>query len=71
MSHPITGCCISDSKILEALQPYEEKVYSRVNKVLGNTSVHLDDDNMKCLKEECNIGNLVTDAYVDYVSDDC
>lgn len=53
---------------MEALQPYEVNVTAKIKAIVGYTTVLLDNNSMKCKLGECNLGNLITDAYVDYVS---
>lgn len=57
-----------DADVLDALKPYEESIDGKIKAIIGYTDVLLDNNNMKCKLGECNIGNLITDAYVDYVS---
>lgn len=35
---------------------------------MGSTKVHLNGDFLTCNVRECNLGNLITDAFVAYVS---
>lgn len=53
---------------MEALQPYEVNITAKIKAIVGYTTVLLDNNSMKCKLGECNLGNLITDAYVDYVS---
>lgn len=51
--------------MLEELKPWQSKleIYTQT---YGETKVTLDISN--CFREECNIGNFVTDAMIDTVS---
>lgn len=53
-----------DPDIVEALKPWKEEVDKMSLRKIGNTRVLLDKN---CYYEECNIGNLLTDAMVDAV----
>ncbi|XP_033230427.1 apyrase-like [Belonocnema kinseyi] len=54
-----------DPEILKALQPWKEEV-DKVSKVkIGTTKVYLSGKS-KCRQGECNLGNMVSDAMVDY-----
>jgi 5'-nucleotidase len=44
---------------------YEQKIKSEYSKVIGKTNVLLE-GGFECRLRECNLGNLVTDAMVDY-----
>lgn len=43
----------------------------KINKIVGYTHVFLDSNNLKCKISECEIGNLITDAYTDYMVKHC
>lgn len=58
---------VPDTAVLTALEPYEDIASARLKAIVGYTDVLLDNDNFKCRLQECNIGNLIADAYVDYV----
>lgn len=53
-----------DTTSLEIVKSYHSDIVSRNTEVIGNTSVVLDSDS--CNTEECNFGNLVTDAIMYY-----
>lgn len=53
-----------DSGSLEIIKTYQSDVVSRNAEVIGNTTVVLDGES--CWIEECNFGNLITDAIVYY-----
>lgn len=56
-----------DTAVVNALEPYEDIASAKLRAVVGYTDVLLDNDDFKCRLQECNIGNLIADAYVDYV----
>lgn len=45
-----------------------EKVAAQTKQVVGTTNVFLEGENKYCRMRECNFGNFLTDAYVNYVS---
>lgn len=52
-----------DPEILKEMLPYKRRLDKDVNRVIGRTSVLLNGDS-QCRQEECNLGNLITDAMV-------
>ncbi len=54
-----------DSSAAKEVANYEQKIKSEYGKVIGKTNVLLEGD-FRCRLRECNLGNLVTDAMVDY-----
>lgn len=54
-----------DQKALELLEKYEPEVSRYKRTVIAETMVLLNGD---CTKNECNFGNMVTDAFVDYMA---
>lgn len=55
---------ILDPEILAALQPWKEIIDAQSKKQIGITKVPLRQES--CKREECNIGNFVADAFVQY-----
>jgi len=53
-----------DQEVLEALKPWKKEVDELALKQIGSTRVLLDSH---CRYQECNMGNLITDAMVDAV----
>lgn len=51
--------------MLAALAPWKIPVDEIGNKIVGHTKVDLIDT---CKRQECNIGNMITDAMVEAVS---
>jgi 2',3'-cyclic-nucleotide 2'-phosphodiesterase (5'-nucleotidase family) len=65
----LTICIYSpDPDVVEALKPWKEIVDAEGSHVIGSTKVFLDASNDACRKGECNIGNVITDAFVDEVT---
>lgn len=58
----------SDQDIVQAMKPWKETIDAIGNEVIGSTKVFLDSSNGACSKGECNIGNFITDAFVDEVT---
>lgn len=50
------------------LETWRPEVDAMVNMVIGSTKVLLDGDSKSCRRKECNLGNLISDAMIDYVS---
>jgi 2',3'-cyclic-nucleotide 2'-phosphodiesterase (5'-nucleotidase family) len=57
----------SDDEFVQAMKPWKEVVDAEAKKVIGSTNVFLDSTNSVCRKGECNIGNFITNAFVDEV----
>jgi 5'-nucleotidase len=60
--------CSSDPDVVEALKPWKKIIDAEGSHVIGSTNVFLDASNSACTKGECNIGNVITDAFVDEVT---
>ncbi|KAJ0173157.1 hypothetical protein K1T71_011333 [Dendrolimus kikuchii] len=52
-----------DSKVKELMDPIKEKLHDLVNEVVGYTNEDMILDT--CASQECALGNLVTDAFMD------
>jgi len=50
------------------MKPWKEIIDAEGRKVIGSTAVFLDSSSSACRMGECNIGNLITNAYVDEVT---
>lgn len=50
--------------ILEELEPWKNNIASQSSKEVGRTRVFLDGRRTTCRMRECNVGNLITDAFV-------
>jgi 5'-nucleotidase len=59
----------SDEEFLEAMKPWKEIIDEEAGQVIGSTNVFLDATSSACRKGECNIGNLITNAFVDAVTE--
>ncbi|KAH9364899.1 hypothetical protein HPB48_018334 [Haemaphysalis longicornis] len=55
--------------MLEALKPYEKIVDDAVKAVVGSTKVLLEADEKVCRHKECNMANLMADAFFSYYAD--
>lgn len=55
-----------DTEALETLEIYRPAVEALDTQVIGKSRVFLDGDAKSCRFEECNFGNLITDAFVAY-----
>lgn len=53
-----------DPEMLKALAPWKVRVDEKSGTKIARTRVFLDN---KCRRNECNLGNLITDAMVDAV----
>lgn len=58
----------SDPDVIEALKPWRQIIDAEGSRVIGSTKVLLDSSNSACRKGECNIGNVIADAFVDEVT---
>jgi 5'-nucleotidase len=58
----------ADPFILQELNKWGKNITALSNEEIGRTKVLLDGDTIHCRLKECNLGNFLTDAYVDYVS---
>lgn len=58
----LDGSIPQDPAVSALVDVYRPKVNDQVEKVIGRTKVRL--DATKCRTNECNIGNLVSDAFV-------
>lgn len=56
---------LTDPGVLAALVPWQVPLEALASAVIGFTNVVLNND---CFLGECNLGNLITDAMVDSVS---
>lgn len=57
-----------DQDILDELQKWRPAIDNLTNTVVGSSRVLLDGDGKRCRMIECNMGNFITDAMIDYVS---
>jgi 2',3'-cyclic-nucleotide 2'-phosphodiesterase (5'-nucleotidase family) len=58
----------ADPFILEELNKWGKNISLVADEEIGRTKVLLDGDTKHCRVHECNLGNFIADAYVDYVS---
>ncbi|GIY15803.1 protein 5NUC [Includes: UDP-sugar hydrolase [Caerostris darwini] len=55
-----------DPAIVELLEPYGQDVKRRVRQKVGQTNVFLKGDRLTCRMRECNLGNFLADAALNY-----
>lgn len=55
-----------DRDVLQVLEKYRPKVEALDHKIMGRTRVYLEGNDYVCRKKECNLGNLITDAFIDF-----
>uniref|UniRef100_A0A2S2QIH6 5'-nucleotidase n=3 Tax=Sipha flava TaxID=143950 RepID=A0A2S2QIH6_9HEMI len=53
-----------DAEMLEEINYYQRMIESNMSRVVGSTSVLIDAEN--CRLTECNMGNFLTDSFVDF-----
>ena len=56
-----------DREVLQELVPWKETIDGVSQTEVGTTNVFLDGSRLSCRMKECNIGNFITDAFVDQV----
>jgi len=49
-------------------ETFEKAIENKTRRVVGTSSVFLDGVDVVCRHRECNMGNFVTDSFVNYVS---
>lgn len=52
--------------VLDEIEKLREKVNEVGKMIIGQTRVLLDGDSKTCRRQECNMGNIITDAMIDY-----
>ena len=57
----------ADPQILRDLQPWKKRADKLGKREVGSTKVYLEGLNT-CRSRECNLGDFIADAMVDYVS---
>ncbi|XP_037563268.1 protein 5NUC-like [Dermacentor silvarum] len=55
-----------DTHITEVLNPYKINLTIQMEEVIGSTKVLMEHGEAICRMQECNLGNMVADAYYDY-----
>lgn len=55
-----------DAKVLEKVNILREVIENKTKQVIGSSSVFLEGENEYCRFKECNLGNFITDSFVDY-----
>ncbi|XP_063227369.1 protein 5NUC-like [Bacillus rossius redtenbacheri] len=62
----LDGSVPQDKTLLAELALWRGEIQKLENETIGRTAVLLDGDRKSCRLVECNFGNLITDAMVDY-----
>ena len=57
-----------EKDVLREIQNLTNFINNKYLTIIGKTKVHLDGEEKTCRIKECNLGNLITDAIIDYVS---
>uniref|UniRef100_A0A224YAC5 5'-Nucleotidase n=1 Tax=Rhipicephalus zambeziensis TaxID=60191 RepID=A0A224YAC5_9ACAR len=55
-----------DVNMTEVLKPFKENLTARMEEVIGSTRVLMEHKDDICRMQECNLGNLIADAYFEY-----
>ncbi|XP_027848967.2 protein 5NUC-like [Aphis gossypii] len=55
-----------DPKVSNEVKVMRKVIEEKTNQVIGSTSVFLEGSNEYCRFRECNLGNFITDSFVDY-----
>uniref|UniRef100_L7M9B0 Putative salivary ecto-5'-nucleotidase/apyrase n=1 Tax=Rhipicephalus pulchellus TaxID=72859 RepID=L7M9B0_RHIPC len=55
-----------DQNMISVLDPFKQNLTERMKEVLGSTRVLMEHDDDICRMQECNLGNLIADAYFEY-----
>ncbi|KAL1443689.1 hypothetical protein MTO96_045882 [Rhipicephalus appendiculatus] len=55
-----------DENITEVLRPFKTNLTERMKQVVGSTRVLMEHKDDICRMQECNLGNLIADAYFEY-----
>ncbi|XP_015125991.1 protein 5NUC [Diachasma alloeum] len=68
VGHPVLvdGKIEQAKDILEELEQWRPAIQALQNQTVGYTKVFLDGDAKNCRRKECNLGNLIVDAMVEY-----
>jgi 5'-nucleotidase len=61
----LDGTIKPDPEVLELLEKYRPGILDLENEIVGTTKVLLDGS---CRRNECNLGNLIADAFIDWRS---
>ncbi|XP_024941019.1 protein 5NUC isoform X2 [Cephus cinctus] len=64
----LNGSVEQAADVLAELELWKGAVDNLTTTVVGTTRVLLDGDGKTCRSRECNLGNLITDAYVEYAT---
>ncbi|KAL4216528.1 5'-nucleotidase [Mactra antiquata] len=62
----LDGDTAEDADILQKVSTWKEPLAKEAEKVVGVSNVLLSDERNICVREECNLGNLITDGIIQY-----
>ncbi|XP_066597555.1 protein 5NUC-like isoform X2 [Prorops nasuta] len=62
----VDGSVEQAKDVLEVLDEMRSKLKNDTETIVGKTHVLIDGDSKSCRRQECNMGNLITDAIIDY-----
>jgi len=69
LNYMITFLLFSKAKdVLKLITDKKGPIDALEHEVIGKTRVLIDGDSKNCRRQECNMGNLICDAIIDYVS---
>lgn len=60
-------CVLQAKDVLKLIDDKRGPIDDLERKVIGQTRVLIDGDSKNCRRQECNMGNLICDAILDYV----
>jgi len=66
--HSSIYCIFIDPELLNEVKIMSNVIEAKTKQVIGSTRVFLEGIDEYCRFRECNLGNFVTDSFVDYVS---
>uniref|UniRef100_A0A224YA16 5'-Nucleotidase n=1 Tax=Rhipicephalus zambeziensis TaxID=60191 RepID=A0A224YA16_9ACAR len=59
-----------DEEMICVLEPFKQNLTERMKQVVGRTRVLMEHKHDICRMQECNLGNLIADAYFEYYLDE-
>ncbi|XP_037509611.1 protein 5NUC [Rhipicephalus sanguineus] len=59
-----------DYEMICVLEPFKQNLTERMKQVVGSTRVLMEHKHDICRMQECNLGNLIADAYFEYYLDE-
>ena len=58
---------LTDKKVQDRVSQWRSKINAKILETLGETKVYLDGWPASCKILECNLGDMLTDSFIDYV----